>query len=543
MKKKISISTNDKKLIFNTEEEVKDKANLNNTNVIDVEKMYFSDLYIKQNMETMSSFLNLIVVKKNIKELVVVKNEVLDIALILTKDITNLNKLLIEEDISLAYESFNQLLKNEHLKELQIYSMAPYMFDELDINHNKKISLRKTVPQSNFMKKNNLSTYADIYYAKRIVIDEKPAADDSDDLNSFFRINNNIRSINLDYYDAELLEKTIRGLRRNNSHNVTIRIRHRENENLHSLIEKLSKSNASFFKNNKIKLKILYEKSIKSKYFLKQVNLTMFRTSLIIIIILAILIIALFETNRFVAAKEAKRLDSELIDDLRSNMSDIDRAIASESEAFDNLQRAEDDPKPKRDESFDIYWQKLDKVWDSLLSKNNETVGWINIPNTKVDYPVVQAKDNIFYLNRNFNKKNNIYGWIFMDYRNTIDELSQNTIIYGHRTRNGLMFGTLSKVLDANWYTNPENQVFSFNTTQENKSWQIFSIYTIEATSDYLYTKFPKASYFLDFVKKIKTRSIHDFGVEIEENDKLITLSTCFKDSSQRLVIHAKAIN
>ena len=72
--------------------------------------------------------------------------------------------------------------------------------------------------------------------------------------------------------------------------------------------------------------------------------------------------------------------------------------------------------------------------------------------------------------------------------------------------------------------------------------WQIFSIYLIPVTNDYLITNFNSPQSFLKFVQKIKDRSIKDFGVEVKGNDKIITLSTCYNDSSKRVVIHAKKI-
>ena len=155
-------------------------------------------------------------------------------------------------------------------------------------------------------------------------------------------------------------------------------------------------------------------------------------------------------------------------------------------------------------------------------------------------YPVVQSTNNSYYLNHDFNKHSNSLGWIFMDYRNNATDLDQNTVIYGHNiAKDKLMFGNLSATLNPNWYTKASNQYITFNTSSKDMQWRIFSIYKIAATNDYLYNTFETQEDFLTFANKIKSRSIYDFGVEIKENDKLLTLSTCQNSGKSRLVVHA----
>ena len=106
-----------------------------------------------------------------------------------------------------------------------------------------------------------------------------------------------------------------------------------------------------------------------------------------------------------------------------------------------------------------------------------------------------------------------------------------------------MLFGSLSKTVEPSWYENSSNLIFSFNTEKENMTWQIFSIYVIPVTNDYLITNFNSETSFLNFVQMLKDRSVKDFGVEVNGKDKIITLSTCYKDSTKRVVIHAKRIS
>lgn len=541
---KISIITYDKKLIFDTVNFIEEKVNLNNTNVIDVETMYFSDIYIAKNMYTMTSFLNLIVAKKNIKELVIKKINIAPLVLKLTKDIPILSKVTIEEDVNINYETYEALTLAEHLKEVECFSMPPFMFDSLDHKYNKTIKLRqKEMFYSPFMKVNKLESFDEIYYCRKIIIAEKPSSTDLEDIASFFRINNRIRLIEFHYYDYNLVTTIIAYLNRNNAQNVLIKIKHIENENVISLVNQLEKSHARYFKNNKVSIKIDYKNEHKSKYFLKQFNLSLFRAILIIAIVIILLLLSVFNYKERQDAKASKKID-QVTQGIGDEMSGIQAAIDSEMDAQEAIMAAEaSGTELPHDASYDIYFQKLEKVWDSLISKNEDTVGWLKVNGSKVDYPVVQAKDNIYYLNRNFYKKRNIYGWIFMDYRNKKAKMDQNTIIYGHRTNNGIMFGTLKNVLKKSWYTNPANQVISFNTTAETHNWKIFSIYTIGATDDYLYNNFYNDTQRVDFFNKLRNRSIHNFAVEVGAKDKILTLSTCYEGAEKRLVIHAKMID
>ena len=129
-----------------------------------------------------------------------------------------------------------------------------------------------------------------------------------------------------------------------------------------------------------------------------------------------------------------------------------------------------------------------------------------------------------------------------MDFRNSEKKLNKNTIIYGHNMYySGVMFGTLHKVANKSWYSKEENLTISFNTMYETMNWQIFSIYRVAKTSDYLLTDFDTDQDYLDFIQLIKNRSINNFNVEVTAEDHILTLSTCSGDN-ERLVVHAKLL-
>ncbi len=177
-----------------------------------------------------------------------------------------------------------------------------------------------------------------------------------------------------------------------------------------------------------------------------------------------------------------------------------------------------------------------------LKKKNSDTVGWIYVPNTNINYPFVQTKDNNYYLNRAFDKTKNGAGWIFADYRSDLKNFKNNTVIYGHGRVDNIMFGTLEDTLKKSWYTKKENQIIKMSTPYENTLWQIFSIYTIKAESYYLTHNFENDASYQKFLDTITKRSIYNFGVDMTTSDKVLTLSTCLNYDGDRIVVHAKLI-
>lgn len=178
---------------------------------------------------------------------------------------------------------------------------------------------------------------------------------------------------------------------------------------------------------------------------------------------------------------------------------------------------------------------------DILKKKNKDTVGWIQVNNTNVNYPFVQTNNNDYYLDHAFDKSNNSAGWVFLDYRNSKDFNDKNNILYAHARRDNTMFGSLRNVIKESWYSNKDNHIIKLSTEKENTMWQIFSVYRIETESYYITTDFSNNKEYETFLQTIKERSVHDFDVTLSGDDKIITLSTC-NGENHRIVIHAKLI-
>jgi sortase, SrtB family len=184
-----------------------------------------------------------------------------------------------------------------------------------------------------------------------------------------------------------------------------------------------------------------------------------------------------------------------------------------------------------------------------IRALNGDVVGWITIPNTLIDYPVVQTKNNVYYLGHNINKESNGSGCPFLDYRNDVKPGSgtRNLIIYGHHRRNGTMFAQLKKYNDVDFYK--ENPVIRFDTIYERSEWIIFSNFRATTTwatgtpFNYIQTEFKDDAEFLKFVGELKKRSLIDTPVEVRGDDQILLLSTCsYEKSNWRMVIAARRV-
>lgn len=187
-------------------------------------------------------------------------------------------------------------------------------------------------------------------------------------------------------------------------------------------------------------------------------------------------------------------------------------------------------------------------ISDFNLSKfkelNSDTVGFLSILGTKINYPVVQSKDNVYYLTHSFKKSDSSAGWVFMDYRNDSQNLGRNTIIYAHSNLDKTMFGSLSNTLHTDWVNNKENGKVKFANSHGVSEWKIFSVYTIPAEFEYIRTKFKNIDDYRSWAEKMSQRSKYDFGYKFDKYEKVMTFSTCYDNARDlRLVVHAKICN
>lgn len=231
---------------------------------------------------------------------------------------------------------------------------------------------------------------------------------------------------------------------------------------------------------------------------------------------------------------------------------DVDKPITVEELKVnnDNYQENYDIVVPEVEESknfdkslFKYYGNmQLNQVnIKELRTANSKIVGWLVVDGTNINYPILQTGDNDYYLNNNINDVNDSSGWPFMDYRNNSGMSDDNTIFYGHNLLNNTSFGSISKIFTTNWFNNSSHKII-YLTDNALYTYEIFSVYYINPENYYLQINLSENSY-SKFIEKLKFRSTIDFGVNVDINDKIITLSTCTNDNTGRKVVHAKLIS
>lgn len=542
--KKIKFTLSGNTLIIGFKIENNAFKNINNTNIISKDDLIFDIKYFKNNLKLVAGFLNVMVKNDNVTNAIIDHEDLIITSLDLLNYMPTITELVIKPDVSIDYDMHLAILKNDTLKVINCYNIPTYLLERIDTTKPVKIVTRTEVFfVSNFLRKNKLTSYSDVFYKRKIIIDYEFGEVDFKDFDQFLSINTYLKTIYFEYIDLDLVKTVVKYLKDNKKSNIVISIKGTPNNlNYFASLEDYVKKN-KYAKKNKIRFRIDYTQEYKIENFIKLLNFTTLKYILVVVIISCIFG---YGINEYDIYKSSSEIDS-INDDIANLLEEFEYLEPTEPEEPEpttpdtpTSPEPETPPAPQKPTYVSPYYKNYAKVISVLKETNSDTVGWLTVNNTTVNYPVVQAVNNSYYLNHDFNKNSNSLGWIFMDYRNSAYDLDQNTVIYGHNlARDKIMFGNLSATLNPNWYTKANNQYITFNTVQGDMQWRIFSIYTVAATNDYLYNTFETQEEFLKFGNTMKARSIHDFGVELRENDKILTLSTCQNSGKNRLVVHA----
>ncbi len=534
--KKILINIKNNDIIFSYKTS---NSNINNdlinTNIISNNELIFSDIYIKENIKILSSFIKELSIQYHINSVIISKMELASLIINLISKATSIENVYIKDYEPLTFLVCEALTKIEHIKHLNCYTVQPFMLELLDKNNITCETRNEILYISNFMEQNNLIKYSSIYYKTNVRIEFPLSLEDIHDFENFCKINKYLKVVHINKLSNTELESIIKILTTTNKTNIKIVIH--ENINDEKKINYLKELNKNS-KKKKVYLSLEYSKDYLDQNLLSQTVVIMLKVCGLIISSLVILVITYIGIFNYVSLKE--------VDSIKDNLANVTNKL--DQEEIKNIVDKKNEENEEENEKDPTPTPNIKLITNmnlaSLLSVNEEVVGELKVNNTSVDYPVVQASDNKYYLKNNINKKKNKNGWIFMDYRNDAMNLDRNNIIYGHNMYySGVMFGTLHKTANKSWYTNPDNQIITYNSLYDNMEFKIFSIYRIPVTSDYLKVFFEDDKDFLDFADMITKRSIHDFKVDIKKDDKILTLSTCSDNGNKRLVIHAVLIN
>ena len=487
-----------------------------NTNIISDSEIVFSDDYITENQKLVLPFFAELCEQYFIDTLVF-QNNTLALFLIPLFQKGKIRKVKIKKQENVSYEFCEKLMKIKSIRELDCYTIPNYLIELLDKHRIKVITHSEIFYLSNFMMQNKLNHYSQMYYQKKITIYQKLTEEDRIDLESFFKVNRYLKVISFQEFHKEDLEFILENLKLFHLKNVYLELHQNiTDEKDFVYLKQLNKK----YKTNALEIGLVYSDDYLSDNLMKQIMINTLRLCGVVLVVFLIGIISSISIQNYLSMQQVSSIQEKV----EEKMNEVDEEKIQEIETTEGL-------------------VIKNKYLASLLSINPDVVGYLKVKNTNVDYPVVLGTDNKYYLKKNLYGEDDRNGWIFMDFRNSDKVLNDNTIIYGHNMYySGVMFGTLHKVLNSSWYNNEENLTIDFDTIYESMKWQIYSIYTLPKTSDYLKVSFENEEKKQEYITMTKNRSIKDFGISVTPQDKILTLSTC-TGNNDRLVIHAKLLS
>ncbi len=182
-------------------------------------------------------------------------------------------------------------------------------------------------------------------------------------------------------------------------------------------------------------------------------------------------------------------------------------------------------------------WHDLIRVdFESLKEYNPDVIGWIFFEDEEISYPILYSGDNVKYLRTTVDGKNAAAGSIFLDGSNTPDLEDSRSVIYGHNMKNLSMFGNLKYYMQEKDYYE-DHQYFQILVEDKVYRYRIFSYFDVpETETEICRVDFASEKDFADFIKKLKKRSVKDTEIEVNSDDKVVTLLTCFVTGRRTLV-------
>ena len=177
----------------------------------------------------------------------------------------------------------------------------------------------------------------------------------------------------------------------------------------------------------------------------------------------------------------------------------------------------------------------------SLAEINKDFRAWLTIYDTNIDYPVMQTTNNDYYLYHMFNGEENGAGSIFVDYRNEKPFQDFNTIIYGHRMKDGSMFRSLVDYRDADFYN--AHKTMLLTTPDAKYDVHVFSVVTVPATSDLYQLEFADDAEKQAYIDRVISESETKMDVSVSASDRIVMMSTCtFEIDDGRLCVYGKLV-
>ncbi len=535
MKEYIVISLEGNTLVFNYRTINDDEKTFVNKNSFYKDCLFYTLKYYKNNKKKVYNTIevntnNLYVTTMRISRLITFKY-----AFVLFEGL-KLSSLILNFLSTIDIEDYELFLTSKTLKNIDCYFMPSTYVTKFN-NNGVKVNMFSTKKLSNkFMASQNVLTEDSLYYKKTVNVNEEYAGL-IDDLTEFLKINYKLKAIHLYVFSKELINTLIDLVKKDESRNVVIFLHQGYDKgdfivNNFSWLKEISEKCKEEYT---CEFRIIYSSAFLRNNLFKQLTFNNLKLISILCIYISVVCIMLIKSYEYIEKMSINTLSSDLINDSYALPDEDDEGDGvyvvdplEETDEISNMTKEE----AKSKYSFEKSFKKLKKI-------NKETVGYLIVNNTEISYPVVQHSDNSYYLKKDFYKRTTSMGWIYLDYRNNIEELDDNSIIYGHSMLNGTMFGTLKKVLSSSWRKEEDNMIITLDTENGTLKFKIFSAYKVDYTTDYLRNKFNTKKEKEEFIKLIRGRSNFKSSTKVGANDKILTLSTCTGSNNKRLVVHA----
>lgn len=537
MKEYIVLTVDNNILVFDYRIVSEDEKSFINKNSFYKDYLFYTLKYFKRNINKIINTIKINTVTVNqlkIQKLITFKYAYM---LIEHLQIPNLKLNFLS---TIDIEDYELFLTSKYIKNIDCYFMpSTYIkkFNEKNINVNIYATNKIT---DRFLLAQDASIRDTLYYKKLVNIKEE-YPELINDLREFLKINYKLKAIHLYVYSKDLINSILDLIKRDESRNVVVFLHQGYDKGnfIESNFEWLKELSEKCSEDYTCEFRIIYSSSYMKNNLFKQLTFNNLKLISILCVYVSVVCILLIKSYEYIEKMSVNTLNTEIINDSYAALEDEEEFDDYVPDALDDNDRVEEEnltkEEVKKKYSFDKSFKKLKKI-------NKETVGYLVVNNTEINYPLVQHSDNSYYLKKDFYKRTTSMGWIYLDYRNDIEKLNDNSIIYGHSMLNGTMFGTLKKVLSSSWRKEEDNLIISLDTPEHKYKFKIFSAYKVDYTTDYLKTNFDNKKDKEEFIKLIKGRSSFKSNVKVKNTDKILTLSTCTGSNNKRLVVHAVLI-
>ena len=262
------------------------------------------------------------------------------------------------------------------------------------------------------------------------------------------------------------------------------------------------------------------------------------------ILLILLIIISIIYIIKDILSKQESIAESNLLNTININeitFNNIETQTSLNTEISKNILETE--------QIQPIETERMLKV-QTLKKENSDIVGWLEIENTSINYPVLQGTDNEYYMTHNYKKEKSKNGSIFLNYKYDWNIASNNLLIYGHNLNNGTMFQELLKYSDKNFYIN--HPIIRFTTEKEDSEFEIISVFKSRVYYNteqnvfryYFFINPSSEEEYNNFVQNAKNSSMYNIDSTATYGDQLITLSTCsYHVKDGRFVVIGKKLN